>query len=184
MGVYSRMEHEDPEEVANTLFSALAEKRWTDAADLIAPRVLEELERGTRRLERDERGGGPGSWHAGMFGFASPDDSRALSGRDLMAAHAQHRDPDTPWPSVETIIRLRRSVLGYVLEKSDLAHVVYRAGFYRRNRLQGEDSVNVLTLERTPLGWRAQRVDFGADYVNPTAYSTSESWLEADDEPE
>jgi hypothetical protein len=183
-GVSGHMEREDPEEVAKTLFAALAEKRWADAADLIAPRVLNELERGVRRLEHDKRDSGPGSWYVGMFGFSSSEESRALSGRDLMAAHAQHRDPDAPWPSGSTLTKLRRTVLGHVLENSHLAHVVYRAGFYRGKKLQGEDAVNVLTLELTPRGWRAQRVDFGADYVNPTSYSTAESWLEADGESE
>jgi hypothetical protein len=178
------MNSEEPLDVADVLFRALAEKRWLDAADLVSPRVLTDFEAAVREMERDASDTGPGAWYAGLFGFDSPEQTHGRTGRELMAAHAQHRDPDAQWPQGHGAGRLRRTPLGEIRERPDLVHVVYRAGFYSGSRLLGEDAVAVLTLEGTVFGWRAQKVDFGADLVFMTpSFSTGSVLLEADEPP-
>jgi hypothetical protein len=155
----------DAEDVADRLFAALNEKRWGDAVDLISPAGMASFDEGVRELAKHSSPAEVASLYSALLGVGDPKAVQDLSARDLLIAHARHSDPDTKIPHYMGSARLVRTPLGVVREGSRQAHVVYRAAFYRGSRVFGDEALAVLTLNLTPDGWRAHRVDFSADLV-------------------
>ena len=76
-------------------------------------------------------------------------------------------------PRTSANVRLLRTPLGHVPEGERIAHVVYRAGFYRGTEIVGGDALTVLTMELTPSGWWTRFLDFRADlvFMRPSFYT-------------
>jgi hypothetical protein len=155
----------DPVSIAKEFFAALNEKRWGDAIDLISSDQIAQFEHSIHQLLSESTFDNPGAWYAVLFGFTHAENAAQLSGRDLMIAHARHSDPDAKFRQKSAKVNLLRTALGHVSEGEHLAHVVYRAAFYRGKEIVGDDALAVLTMELTQSGWRARFRDFSADLV-------------------